>query len=449
MCMTTIAPHISALWVLLSEKLGDNNQSIALAKAIGLPYSIIHLNWKAGDDEEHARGSALLDRSRGAAEHRRELGLHEPWPDAVVFCGRRAERFALWIKRESRNKTKILKIGRAGKRMATYDLLIATPQFPVPPLPNVVELHFPPTLPSAGANGGASHVTALHEFPKPWFTIFLGGEVKQFLLCTDTLRSAAAKIQAAADALGGTIVVSTSRRTPPEMLAAVESGLTRTPYIYRWSAEHTSANPYSTLLAESKAIFVTADSVSMITDACKSKTATYVIELPRRLNLKQIFRRIGFRAATGMAETLQSVGLRAAAEQLSQFQSWMHSRRILRFPKDLSRFYQALYHLGLALPFRDFAPTRTLPTEPDPDILQGVLQMERGVARCRELLSRSRLEESRGPPVILCESSSAPDGRLKAKLALVKSIQRGELLAHEECRRRGEKNYANARPPDE
>jgi hypothetical protein len=151
--VTRNGPYRPVVWVLLSQKNGDNQQSLAIAESTGLPYEVKRLEWKASKAQEKALTRAVLEENTESAARRRELGLTAPWPDAVICCGRRAERFAIWIKQQSGGWTKLIKIGRARQSLFAYDL-IATPQFPVPDLPNVTTTRFPPTLPVEVTDAG-------------------------------------------------------------------------------------------------------------------------------------------------------------------------------------------------------------------------------------------------------------------------------------------------------
>jgi mitochondrial fission protein ELM1 len=359
--MNNFAQQSPRIWVLLSQKPGDNNQCIALADAIGLPYAIKRLDWPAHRSEEKTLSRELLADTVEAATRRQRLELAEPWPNAVICCGRRTERFALWIKAQTQGESKIFKIGRASRPLRSYDLLIATPQFPVPPVHNVAKLNFPPTLDAArnatGVQNETAHDDTLSSFPKPWFAILLGGEVKQFKPASRALRAAACKIQDAADLSGGSVVISTSRRTSPKMLSAVLSGLTRPPYLYRWSTERPEENPYATLLGNAAAVFITADSVSMMMDALAFGTPTFVLELPERFSLRNQWERRVCNMLLGAVSWSRQHERQWMSQRLYDVINWAHDRKIARLPKDLSKAHASLYATGLAQPLSNFDPS--------------------------------------------------------------------------------------------
>jgi mitochondrial fission protein ELM1 len=70
---------------------------------------------------------------------------------------------------------------------------------------------------------------SLPPVPNPWFLILPGGDVKQFRPSGAVLKTAAQKVQDAANRAGDSVVISTSGRTPETMLSATMDGLTKTP----------------------------------------------------------------------------------------------------------------------------------------------------------------------------------------------------------------------------
>lgn len=379
------------IWVFLTQAPGDNDQCLALLEAIDQPAEIKRLDWPVPDAaEDRAIARALLAETPEAQQWRASLGLCAPWPALVICCGRRADRVAFWIKQQSGGYTRIVSIGRARMPVAAYDLLVAPPQYSLPERANVLRLPLPLTRRRSPATSDITVRAPTIPVPKPWFTILLGGEVKQFAASKQVLTEAAQRAQLAAHRHGGSVVISTSRRTSPGLLAAAEAVLER-PYIYRWSADGKTGNPYETLLRDSAALFVTADSASMILDCCASGTPTYVIEYPERVDFRARLRRGMFRHLRGVIDRLHDWGLQKAGDRLDQAQEWLHARRILRYPRDLRQIHASVYEMGLAHPLSEFNPA-TLPESRRPanDLVEA--SCARAVAaRCQALLQPSAL----------------------------------------------------------
>lgn len=383
--MNMISAFQPYIWILQTHASGDNEQCLALAEALDRPVVIKRLDWAAGADDR-VRTARLLSDTDDGARRRRALGLQAPWPSLIVCCGRRASRVAFWVKEQSGGRTRIVSIGRAHRAIEEYDLLVGTPQFMLPKRLNVVGLRLPLARQRRQRNAPNSVVPA----PKPWFTILLGGEVKEFDTAESTLKEVALRAQMAADRHGGSVIVCTSRRTPEAWIAAVEGVLYR-PRIHRWSPApandnhaNDNSNPYDTLLRESACLFVTADSASMILDACGSGTPTYVIESPNRLDLRRSWRRGLFNRLSRLSETLRERGLARAGARLDAAQDWLHAQHILRFPRDLRRIQDAVYALELARPASAFDP-EILPIRKAAQNLTRMSGLYEVVARCRAL----------------------------------------------------------------
>jgi uncharacterized protein len=374
------------IWILQTHASGDNEQCLALAEAIDRPYLIKRIDWAGDGKEDRALTRRLLSDTEDGRRRQRALGLVAPWPSLIVCCGRRASRVAFWVKEQSGGRTKVVSIGRAHRAIEEYDLLVGTPQFLLPKRANVVSLR----LPLARRHPVRPARNAVVSAPKPWFTILLGGEVKDFEMSESTLKEIALRAQMAADRHGGSVIVCASRRTPESWVAEMEGVLYR-PRIYRWSPTsandnhaNDNANPYDTLLRESACLFVTADSASMILEGCGSGTPTYVIESPERLDLRRLWRRGLSGQISRLIESLRERDLPRAADRLDAARDWLHARHILRYPRDLRRIQDATYRLGLARP-ASFFDLKALPTRKAAQDLTALSGLHGVAARCRAL----------------------------------------------------------------
>jgi mitochondrial fission protein ELM1 len=339
---------------------GDNEQSLAVAEALRAPFVVKKVDWPAADPaQDRALLRAFLATGDDADAGRDAAGLRAPWPRLVICCGRRADRIGFWIKRQSGGATKVVSIGRAHRPVAQYDLLAAPPHFALPERSNIVHLPLPPSRSrqparaARRANIGGNMVPV----PKPWFTILLGGEVKEYVISPAALERTARAAREAADRHGGSVVVSTSRRTPPALLAAVEGAL-KNPYVYRWSETTRDENPYDVLLQQSAALFVTADSASMVLDCAQSGTPTYIVEYPERLDLRRRLRRDLYKFIRASVARCGGWGLRRAARLLDRTQEGLHAAGILRYPRDLTQLHASIFDMDLAKRIIDFDPAR-------------------------------------------------------------------------------------------
>lgn len=384
--VTTLSADSADVWVLRTHAPGDNGQSLALAEALDVPWAVKRIDWPmTGAKEDRALLRAFLVEGDAAEAKRATAGLVAPWPRLVICCGRRADRVGFWIKHQSGGATKVVSIGRAHRPVANYDLLAATPQFVLPDRPNVVKLPLP-LAPWRGNDRNGLYVADgnIASVPKPWFTILLGGEVKQFAISPEELQRTARAAQEAANQHSGSVVVSTSRRTSAKLLATVECAL-HDPHIYRWSEASREENPYETLLQQSAALFVTADSASMVVECCQSGTPTYIIEYPDRLDLRHRMRRDLYRFIRQAVECCSVLGFAGAGDWLDRAQERLHARGILRYPRDLRRLHASIFGLDLARRAVDFDPARPPPRSQVANDFTELSGLSRLVMRCRAL----------------------------------------------------------------
>jgi hypothetical protein len=77
----------------------------------------------------------------------------------------------------------------------------------------------------------------------------------------------ARQASALATKVGGSLLVTTSARTPRAAIEALFAGVSVPAFLYRWRADD-KENPYFAFLALADQLVVTADSVSMMAEAC-------------------------------------------------------------------------------------------------------------------------------------------------------------------------------------
>ena len=116
--------------------------------------------------------------------------------------------------------------------------------------------------------------TRVTDLPSPRVALIVGGSTRRRTFTDDMARALCEQAGAATRALGGALMVTTSRRTGASV-AAVEDALGGTPHqLYRW--DQAGENPYQAYLGLADAIIVTAESVSMCSEACATGKPVYL-----------------------------------------------------------------------------------------------------------------------------------------------------------------------------
>jgi mitochondrial fission protein ELM1 len=239
------------IWVLLGPRTGDNNQALALAEALDLPFETKELAYNPLQTL-----SVLLPGTAVTLESRKKL--HTPWPDLVIAIGRRSVPVARWIKRKNGGRTKLVRIGHPRIDPKLFDLVVTTRQYPVPPGDNVLLLPLAMSRFSTPPEPTAEEAAWLAGLSSPRRLLAIGGATKYWELSAERVTGSAREL----NERGGTLIVVTSRRTDPAVTNAIRGELSPTARLVEGSFPR-----FPVLLDAADEIFVTGDSVSMLSEA--------------------------------------------------------------------------------------------------------------------------------------------------------------------------------------
>ena len=259
------AARLPRVWLLASPHSGDNTQLTALADALGWPFEIKRLAYTSWEPLSRLASRASL----AAVDKARSDPLDAPFPDLVIAAGRPTEAVSFWLRRHGNPSLRLVTIGTPWARLGAFDLVITTPQYRRPERPNVVHIFLPlhnVTAERLKAEGAAWSEKLAH-LPEPRIAVLVGGSSGPYLFDAGAAARLGREASRLAEAAGGSLLVSTSARTSAEATEALASALCVPAYVFRWRAD-SPENPFLAFLALAERIVVTADSVSMMSEAC-------------------------------------------------------------------------------------------------------------------------------------------------------------------------------------
>ncbi|MEM8949238.1 MAG: ELM1/GtrOC1 family putative glycosyltransferase [Pseudomonadota bacterium] len=265
--------------VLFGTTRGDNAQLMILAQALGWPFEV------KGDVDNVPM--TIVDRVARAAGMR--LRRNKPllssllWPDLILITGGRRVIDSERIKAMSEGRSKIVCVGRPWADLDLFDLVVTTPQYRLPERPNILMNTLPLNLPSDEALSSAADEWR-HEIvhlPKPWITVLVGGNSGSCRFTEDTGRKLAAKANDLAEATGGSLLISTSGRTPKAAADAMFATIDAPHVTFRWD-KAARRNPHLGFLALADRFVITSDSASMAAEAIASGRPVSIFEVPIR-----------------------------------------------------------------------------------------------------------------------------------------------------------------------
>ena len=249
------------IWALLGEKVGDNNQLLALAEGLGLPFETRPVRYNLGRAVPPRFLGATLATLTAASRR----WLEPPWPDLVLAIGRRSVPVARWLRKASGGRARLVLVGHPRVDPEHFDLVLTTHQYPVPPKGNVTVLPLAMSRLRDPGSASADEQAWLAPSPRPRLLLALGGPTKYWDLEPGQIAAHARQLAERAHRQGGTVIAVSSRRTPRPVLDAVRAELGS-----RGRIADGLMPRFSLLMADADEIFVTADSVSMLSEAIQT-----------------------------------------------------------------------------------------------------------------------------------------------------------------------------------
>ena len=255
------------VWVLLGPHRGDNHQVLALAEGLGVPFRPIQMRYHWFAHLPAVLRSVAI--SQLQPEARAEIA--PPWPSLVIGIGQRSVPVARYIKHASGGRTTIVRLGDPMVSPAYFDLVITTPQYAVRGLENVVRL--PVTITNPPTTPDFAEERWLQSFPRPRRLIAVGGATSLWQLRSSAVAGVARTLLRRAEREGGSVIAVTSPRTSPRLAAAARAVLGS------FAVVDADFPRYTALLSAADEMYVTGDSVSMLSEAVVSEKPAGLIPL--------------------------------------------------------------------------------------------------------------------------------------------------------------------------
>ena len=263
------------VWLLMGYKAGDNSQVLALGEALGWPYEIKKIVYTP---YEIVVNLPICTTLAGVEKSRSSL-LEPPWPDLVISAGRRNEPVCRWIKKAADKPVRLVHMGRPWAAIPRFDLVVTTPQYRLPKLPNVLHNEAPlhrVTRERLDQEAGQWR-DRLADLPRPFVAVLAGGNSGPYPFDAESGARLGRQASALAERLGGSLLITTSARTPAETTEALFAAVTCPAYRFRWTPGG-QENPYFAFLGLADRIVATGDSVSMMAEACATGKPVYLFD---------------------------------------------------------------------------------------------------------------------------------------------------------------------------
>jgi mitochondrial fission protein ELM1 len=255
-------------WTLTDGHAGNVRQATALARALDLATRdwIVHARAPWKQFAPH-----LLPGSGRAFGGRFHAALAQA-PALAIGCGRQAALATRVLRAHGAKAIQILD-PRIDPRH--WDLVIA---------PSHDRLHGAHVLSLLGSLNPVDDAwlaearvrfARLGSLPGPRTALLVGGPGAHARLGVDDIDTVIATLDAQVRAEGGTVMATTSRRTPADVAARLRRHYAGSAHLL-WCDPRDGANPYPGLLAWADRIVCTADSVNLLSEACATPVPVHV-----------------------------------------------------------------------------------------------------------------------------------------------------------------------------
>lgn len=258
-------------WIFNDGKIGTMNQCQGLADALGIApvVKVSHprLPWRFLP--AHAWPMPL------AAQSKRHVDLAPPWPALLIASSRSAIPTAAAMRRKAGGRMVAVAVQDPRIGAEKFDLVIAAAHDRVRGGNVLVTdgaLHRVTRDRLAAA--AARFRPLFATLPRPLVAVLMGGSNRHFRLDGAAAGLFGRRLAALGGRTGAGFAITPSRRTTPQALAELVAGLGATP-AYLWDGS--GDNPYLGLLALADHIIVTADSVSMTSEAAATGKPVHVL----------------------------------------------------------------------------------------------------------------------------------------------------------------------------
>lgn len=259
------------VWLMEDDRAGNVSQLLGVAEALGWDFEekkIEYTKWVKLPNL--VRGSSTI----GIKNESLDL-LTAPYPDVVIGAGRRIFPLLRWIKKKSKGRTKIVQLMNPSAPFRYADLIVL-------PIHDGYKGSAKNVLQTVGAPHRVTREkldehkpkweNVLGKMPAPRVSVIVGGPTKNAPFTKQMAQSLGLGVL---DLSPASIMVTTSRRTPAEVVDTLKSIFPKEKtFFYQYGDE--GENPYFGLLAWADKIVVTGDSMSMCSESCAAGVPVFI-----------------------------------------------------------------------------------------------------------------------------------------------------------------------------
>ena len=251
-------------WILSDNLVGHEKQSISLAEKLNINYKLIKIK-KVNFIKRNLSNFFNLQKKNF---------FKPPYPKIIISCGKNTAYYSKMIKQKTKNKIFSIFIQKPPININNFDVVISPKHDKCKGL-NVIETQ------GALTKINLKYIKNVNKTKKPsilkqnFITVLIGGNSRHHKITKPILDKIIKNLKSIEEQKKIRIFILVSRRTGKKNYLYLKKNLISKNFIF--VLPNSKKVSYLNALSFAKAIIVTSDSISMVTEACSTGKPTYII----------------------------------------------------------------------------------------------------------------------------------------------------------------------------
>ena len=263
-------------WILSDNLVGHEKQSISLAEKLNINYKLIKIK-KVNFIKRNLSNFFNLQKKNF---------FKPPYPKIIISCGKNTAYYSKMIKQKTKNKIFSIFIQKPPININNFDVVISPKHDKCKGL-NVIETQ------GALTKINLKYIKNVNKTKKPsilkqnFITVLIGGNSRHHKITKPILDKIIKNLKSIEEQKKIRIFILVSRRTGKKDYLYLKKNLISKNFIF--VLPNSKKVSYLNAISFAKAIIVTSDSVSMVTEACSTGKPAYIIDIPTKSKRFSLF----------------------------------------------------------------------------------------------------------------------------------------------------------------
>ena len=263
-------------WILSDNLVGHEKQSISLAEKLNINYKLIKIK-KINFFKRNLSSFFNLQKKNF---------FKPPYPKIIISCGKNTAYYSKMIKQKTKNKIFSIFIQKPPINLDNFDVVISPKHDKCKGL-NVIETQ------GALTKINSKYIKNINKKKPPsvlkekFISLLIGGDSRHHKITKPILDKIIKNLKSIEEQKKIRIFILVSRRTGKKDYLYLKKNLISKNFIF--VLPNSKKVSYLNAISFAKAIIVTSDSVSMVTEACSTGKPTYIIDIPTKSERFSLF----------------------------------------------------------------------------------------------------------------------------------------------------------------